>query len=131
MASSSAEVPRRIRSSRLLSGDTVTQFDTVIGLFDNTCMAIRTSLNVSLTPELEKFVETRVSSGRYQTASEVIREGLRLLEEQERQRDVALDALKQKLSRASAQADRREFVDAEAVLKKIDARRRKRQAGKR
>jgi antitoxin ParD1/3/4 len=44
-------------------------------------MPIRVSLNVSLTPELEHFVESRVASGRYQTASEVIREGLRLLEE--------------------------------------------------
>ena len=44
-------------------------------------MPIRTSLNVSLTPELEQFVQSRVASGRYQTASEVIREGLRLLED--------------------------------------------------
>jgi len=35
-------------------------------------------MNVSLTPELEKFVQTEVTSGLYQTASEVIRAGLRL-----------------------------------------------------
>ena len=47
-------------------------------------MAIqRTSLNVSLTPALEQFIVERVSSGRYQTASEVVRAGLRLLEQTE------------------------------------------------
>ncbi len=47
-------------------------------------MAIqRTSLNVSLTPELERFITARVASGRYQTASEVVRAALRLLERSE------------------------------------------------
>jgi antitoxin ParD1/3/4 len=41
----------------------------------------RTSLNVSLTPELERFISARVASGRYQTASEVVRAALRLLEQ--------------------------------------------------
>ena len=43
----------------------------------------RTSLNVSLTPALEQFIAERVSSGRYQTASEVVRAGPRLLEQTE------------------------------------------------
>jgi len=60
------------------------------------------SLNVSLTPELEKFVQGRVASGRYQTASEVVREGLRLLERQEMDREEAFAALKKKLQRAAA-----------------------------
>ena len=38
-------------------------------------------MNVSLTPELEKFVERKVESGLYNNASEVIREGIRLLKE--------------------------------------------------
>jgi antitoxin ParD1/3/4 len=37
-------------------------------------------MNVSLTPELEKFVNDHVRSGRYASASEVIREALRLFE---------------------------------------------------
>ncbi len=36
-------------------------------------------MNISLTPELEKFVQEKVSSGMYTSASEVIRESLRLL----------------------------------------------------
>ena len=43
----------------------------------------RTTLNVSLTPALEQLIIERVSSGRYQTASEVVRAGLRLLEQSE------------------------------------------------
>jgi len=38
-------------------------------------------MNVSLTPELEKFVNGKVESGLYNNASEVVREGLRLLKE--------------------------------------------------
>jgi antitoxin ParD1/3/4 len=40
-------------------------------------------MNVSLTPELEQFVNQKVESGKYQPASEVIRDGLRLLLERE------------------------------------------------
>jgi antitoxin ParD1/3/4 len=40
-------------------------------------------MNVSLTPELERFVDGKVESGLYNNASEVIREGLRLLKEHE------------------------------------------------
>jgi len=49
-------------------------------------MAIRASMNVSVTPELEQFVQELVASGRYHSASEVFREGLRLLEQTERHR---------------------------------------------
>jgi antitoxin ParD1/3/4 len=38
-------------------------------------------MNVSLTPELERFVDDKVESGLYNNASEVVREGLRLLKE--------------------------------------------------
>ena len=40
-------------------------------------------MNVSLTPELEAFVDAVVKSGRYGSASEAVREGLRLLQERE------------------------------------------------
>ena len=82
-------------------------------------MPIRASMNVSLTPELEQFVQSRVASGRYQTASEVIREGLRLLEEREEARETALRELRAKLRRAIEQADRGEFLDGEMVFEEI------------
>ena len=40
-------------------------------------------MNVSLTPELEKLVNDKLKTGMYQTASEVIREGLRLLKDRD------------------------------------------------
>lgn len=42
-------------------------------------------MNVSLTPQLEALVNAKVKKGMYQTASEVIREGLRLLKERDEQ----------------------------------------------
>ena len=44
-------------------------------------------MNVSRTPELEQLVEEKVESGLYQTASEVVREALRLLKERDNARE--------------------------------------------
>lgn len=44
-------------------------------------MPRRISQSISLTPELDRFIQALVASGRYQTASEVVRDGLRLLQE--------------------------------------------------
>jgi antitoxin ParD1/3/4 len=59
-------------------------------------------MNISLTPELEKFVQDKVASGRYHSASEVIREGLRLLEAQEQVREVRLAALREEIQKGLA-----------------------------
>jgi antitoxin ParD1/3/4 len=47
-------------------------------------MILRKTRNVSLTPELEAFIDNTVASGRYRSASEVVRAALRLLYERER-----------------------------------------------
>jgi antitoxin ParD1/3/4 len=44
-------------------------------------------MNVSLTPELEQLVNEKVKSGFYQTASEVVREALRVLNERDQERE--------------------------------------------
>ncbi len=46
-------------------------------------------MNVSLTPELEELVRHKVQSGRYLSASEVMREALRLLEERDKREGCA------------------------------------------
>ena len=51
--------------------------------------------NINLTEHLDHFVERQVSSGRYGNASEIVREALRLLEDQEQERHVKLKALRQ------------------------------------
>jgi len=51
--------------------------------------------NINLTDHFDHFVERQVSSGRYSNASEIVREALRLLEEQQLERQVKLKALRQ------------------------------------
>ncbi|MEG3146267.1 type II toxin-antitoxin system ParD family antitoxin [Sphingomonas sp. RT2P30] len=50
--------------------------------------------NVVLTDRHEQIIDSLVGSGRYQNASEVLRDGLRLVEEREQQREVKLDLLR-------------------------------------
>ncbi|MGA2049636.1 MAG: type II toxin-antitoxin system ParD family antitoxin [Terracidiphilus sp.] len=50
--------------------------------------------NINLTPELDLYVATRIESGQYANASEVMRAGLRALEWSEREDHVKLEALK-------------------------------------
>lgn len=54
-------------------------------------------MNVSLTPELQKMVEGKVSSGLYNNASEVIREALRLLKEQDDLKRARIEEMRQKI----------------------------------
>ncbi len=51
-------------------------------------------LNINLTPQLEKLVRQKVSSGRYNSASEVVREALRLMEAQDELRSLKLEQLR-------------------------------------
>lgn len=56
-------------------------------------------MNVSLTAELEKFVDEKVATGRYTSASEVVREALRLLEEHDQDRSRRLAEFNDELGR--------------------------------
>jgi len=82
----------------------------------------RTTLNVSLTPQLNKFVTATVASGRYLSASEVVREGLRLLEEREAIRQTGLEEVRQKIAAGLASLDRGEGIPGEQVFSEIEAR---------
>jgi antitoxin ParD1/3/4 len=79
-------------------------------------------MNVSLTPELAKFVEQKVKSGLYHTASEVIRESLRLLEERDALRQAHLDEIRQAIQQGSAQLARGEGLPGEKVFENIQAK---------
>lgn len=91
-------------------------------------MAGRTTLNVSLTPDLSRFVEDRLRSGRYQTASEVVREALRLLEARERASAADLDELRREIAIGMAQLRRGGKVEGEAFFRRLAARRRARKS---
>jgi antitoxin ParD1/3/4 len=82
-------------------------------------MATRTTVNISLTPELGAFLQNRVKSGRYQTTSEVVREALRLLQNQENEREEGLKQLKAKLKRGAAEAGRGELLEADEVFEEL------------
>ncbi len=92
-------------------------------------MARRTTLNLSLTPELGHFVESRLRSGKYETASEVVRAALRLLEERERVSvsvsvsvsDIAESHVE--IEHGLAQLRRGEAVDGEAFFADLRTRR--------
>jgi antitoxin ParD1/3/4 len=58
-------------------------------------------MNVSLTPELELMINNKVKTGLYNSASEVIREALRLLEEQDRIREMRLEDLRQEIQKGA------------------------------
>src|SRR2546423_1236430 len=77
------------------------------------------TMNVSLTPELEKLVQSKIRSGRYQSASEVMREALRLLEQRDQERAEALGAVREKLRVGYEQLKRGEGLDGEKVFEEI------------
>lgn len=83
-------------------------------------------MNVSLTPELEKFINAKVESGRYNSASEVVREALRLLEEHDHARSAQLAEFNQELCRRLDSLDRGEHVDPSQARARL---RRKSEAG--
>ena len=85
-------------------------------------MPARSSLNVSLTAQLEKFVQDRVASGRYQTASEVVREALRMMENLERQRAEAYSSLKKRVQADAAASERDKWFDGEEVFEELRRR---------
>ena len=81
-------------------------------------------MNVSLTPELEKFVQEKVESGRYTSASEVVREALRLMEKRDlrlAEREEALKAFQSELDRRIAEADRGETIPVEEAFAQLRA----------
>ena len=82
-------------------------------------MAHRTTVNISLTPELDAFLQSKVKSGRYQTTSEVVREAIRLLERQEKEREEGIEHLRAKLARGAAEAERGELIDGDEVFDKL------------
>jgi len=70
-------------------------------------------MNVSVGDRWESFIEAIVKDGRYGSASEVVREGLRLVEE----RESKLHALKAHLDQAVARGGEHSFDDVRAAIR--------------
>ena len=88
-------------------------------------------MNVSLTPMLEELVQRRVASGLYNSASEVIREALRLLEERDEVRRMRLATLREAINIGREELERGDASEHDdrslsALAADIKARGRKR-----
>jgi antitoxin ParD1/3/4 len=79
-------------------------------------------MNVSLTPELEMMVTRKVESGLYQSASEVVREGLRLLDDQDKLREFHLGEARKKIQMGLDQLDRGERISGEQAQAQLKQR---------
>jgi len=78
-------------------------------------------MNVSLTHELEQFVTEKVKSGRYTSASEVIRDGLRLLVERDQLYQLRLEELRKEIQKGIHSGEATPF-DPEEIMTKVRAR---------
>ena len=76
-------------------------------------------MNVHLTPELEMLVQNRVKTGRYNSASEVVREALRLYEERDRIRKLQIQELRKRINKGWASLERGEGVDGEEFFRTL------------
>ncbi len=83
-------------------------------------------MNVSLTPELEQLIHKKVETGLYLSASEVVREALRLLEERDKLQALKLEEIRKEIQIGIDQADRGEVapLDVKGTLAKVRSRRR-------
>jgi len=85
-------------------------------------------MTVSLTPEFEAYVDGKVRSGTFSTASEVVRAGLRLLQEHDAEHAARLEALRTDVRKGVAQLKGGEGQPGTEVFKRLRSQRRARRA---
>jgi antitoxin ParD1/3/4 len=83
-------------------------------------MAKRKNISVSFTPRQAEFLTACLASGRYQSTSEVVREGLRLLEDHQERREAELERARVLIQEGADQLDRGEVVDGETFFREWD-----------
>ena len=69
--------------------------------------------NISLTPEQDAFVESVVTAGEYQNASEAVRDALRVLQQRRREDALKLKALRAQIKAGVDALDRGDFVEVD------------------
>ena len=77
-------------------------------------------MNVHLTPELEQLVHNKVKTGRYNSASEVVREALRLLEEHDHIRQMRVQEVRLRIREGWDSLRRGEGVDGEEFMEQLE-----------
>ena len=78
-------------------------------------------MNVSLTPELEKMVQGKVQTGRYNSASEVVREALRLMDERDQVKEMHKEELRKKIAAGLKSLEEGRFSDGEEFFAQMNA----------
>ncbi|HXB70514.1 MAG TPA: type II toxin-antitoxin system ParD family antitoxin [Candidatus Acidoferrales bacterium] len=71
--------------------------------------------NVNLTEHYDRFIEAGIKTGRFSNASEVVREGLRLLEQREQEDKAKLESLRTSAKEGFDQLDRGEGIEFESM----------------
>ncbi len=77
-------------------------------------------MNIALSKELEQLIHDKVKSGRYLSASEVVGEALRLLDERDRIQEARRAELKAKITEGIEASERGEVVDGEEFFAELD-----------
>ena len=79
-------------------------------------------MNVSLTPELERYVTSKVKEGLYASQSEVVRHGLRLLIERDELLDARITELRAEVAEGLEEARRGELIGDDEVIRRLQTR---------
>ncbi len=74
-------------------------------------------MNISLSPKLEESLRRKIESGQYESFAQIITEALLLLEEREQVRELQRDRLLTEIAKGVYQADNRQLVDFDEVLR--------------
>ena len=83
-------------------------------------MAQRVNISVSFTPRQASFLASCVASGHYQSTSEVVREALRLLEDQRAHREAEIERARLLIREGAEQLDQGQVVDGASFLAEWD-----------
>jgi len=83
-------------------------------------MANRESISVSFTPQQVEFLSSCVTSGRYQSTSEVVREAVRLLEDQHARRQAELERARELIQEGAEQLEAGRVVDGNSFFREWD-----------
>jgi antitoxin ParD1/3/4 len=86
-------------------------------------------MNVSLTPEFEKKIEEKIASGLYSSASEVVREALRLLFQADAAREREIDLMNRRIKLGIEQLDRGEGIPGDEARRRSNRRLSERRRG--
>ncbi|HWE94302.1 MAG TPA: type II toxin-antitoxin system ParD family antitoxin [Tepidisphaeraceae bacterium] len=77
-------------------------------------------MNVTLAPDLEKFVREQVETGHYPSAEELVRDAVLRLKLDEKRHQISGDELRRLIAVGQAEADRGELLDSEEVFEELE-----------